>query len=67
MSKPTVTVDISPAGTVTMDAQNFKGGACAKATESIEIALGGAGVKKKTKKPEFFAAPGTQNKNKLTF
>lgn len=67
MSQPTVTVDISPAGTVKIDAVGFKGGACAKATEAIEIAIGGAGAKKKTKKPEFFAAPGTQNKNKLTF
>lgn len=67
MSNPIVIVEISPAGSVKIDAQNFKGGACAKATESIEIALGGAGPKNKKKKPEFFAAPGTQNKNKLTF
>jgi len=67
MSQPTITIEISPAGTVTIDAQNFKGGACAKATESIEIALGGTGPKKSKKKPEFFQSPSTANKNKLTF
>lgn len=65
--QPTVVVEITPAGTVKIDATGFKGGACAKATEQIEIALGGAGPKSKKKKPEFFAAPGTKNVNKQTF
>ena len=37
----TIIVDISPAGNVTIDAQGFTGEECVKATEQIEIALGG--------------------------
>jgi hypothetical protein len=62
-----VIVDISPAGTVKVDAQGFKGVGCDKATEQIEIALGGTGVKKKTRKPEAFQNPTTNQSNKLTF
>jgi hypothetical protein len=67
MSNPTVIVEISPAGTVKIDAQNFTGGACARATAPLEVVLGGAGPQKKKKKPEFFASPGIKNQNKLTF
>lgn len=62
-----VIIDITPAGTVTVDAQGFKGVGCDKATESIEIALGGAGAKSKKKKPEAFQHPSTATQNKLTF
>lgn len=67
MTQPSVTVEISPAGSVKIDAQGFKGGACAKATESLEVALGGDGPKKTKKKPEFFQSPSTAVKGKLTF
>lgn len=60
-------VDITPAGSVTVEAKGFKGKGCDKATEQIEIALGGAGAKKKTKKPDFFATPSTKTGQKQTF
>ena len=63
-----IIVSVSKSGQVTIDAQGFKGGACAKATEQLEIVLGGAGEKTKKKKPEFFS-PGatTAAVNKMTF
>lgn len=68
LNQPHVVVDISPAGSVTVDAKCFQGSNCAKATEQIEIVLGGGGKKSKKKKPEFFVpAAGGQQKNKLTF
>ena len=48
----TIVIDISPAGSVKIDAQGFQGSGCAKATEQLEIVLGGGTAKKKTK-PEF--------------
>ena len=63
----TITVDISPAGSVKIETSGFNGVGCAKATEQIEIVLGGAGRKTKKKKPEFFASPNTKAGNKLTF
>lgn len=62
-----IVIDISAAGTVKVDAQGFNGVGCDKATEQIEIALGGAGVKKKTKKPEYYAGGGTKNVAKQGF
>lgn len=63
-----IVVEISSCGSVKIDAQGFKGAGCAKATEKIEIMLGGEGAaSKKKKKPEFFQTPGTQAANKLTF
>lgn len=62
-----VVVEITPAGSIKVDAKGFKGQGCQKATEQIEIALGGAGVKSKKKKPEFFAAPSTKAGTKQTF
>lgn len=53
--KQQVVIEVSPAGSVKIDAQCFTGAGCAKATEQIEIVLGGGGNTKKTKKPEFFA------------
>jgi len=60
-------VDITPAGSVKIDALGFNGVGCAKATEHIEIALGGRAPKKKTKKPEFFAGSKEQVGVKRTF
>lgn len=62
-----VIVEISPAGSIKVDAQGFKGKGCEKATEQIEIALGGAGKVSKKRKPEFFAAPSTKAGQKQTF
>lgn len=51
-------IDISPSGYVTIDANGFKGAGCEKASEQIEIALGGAHAdSSKKKKPDFFCAP----------
>lgn len=66
-TQPNVVVEISPAGSVKIEANGFTGGACAKATESLEVVLGGAGQKKSKKKPEFYQTPSTATKNKLTF
>jgi hypothetical protein len=62
-----IVIDISPAGSVKVDAQGFNGVGCAKATEMIEVAIGGAGQKKKTKKPEYYAPTGQNANNKLAF
>jgi len=62
-----VIVDITPAGSVKVDAQGFKGVGCDKATEMIEIAIGGAGARKKTKKPDYFVPGGQSNQNKNVF
>ncbi len=63
----TITVNVSPAGSIQVDANGFKGKGCDKATEQIEIALGGAAKRSKKKKPEFFASPTTGVKSKATF
>lgn len=67
MAQKQVIIDITAAGSVKVEAQGFKGVGCDKATEQIEIAIGGVGVKKKTKKPEYYAGAGQKNDNKLTF
>lgn len=51
----TITVEVSAAGTVKIDAEGFTGTGCAAATEQIEIALGGGASKKRKEKPEFYA------------
>ncbi len=61
-----VIVTISPAGTVNIDAKGFKGKTCDKATEQLEIVLGGEGMVKK-RKPEFHQSPATKAGTKLTF
>lgn len=58
-------VEVSPAGSVKIDAKGFKGNGCAKATEQIEIVLGGATPRDKKKKPEFFAPAATGVANKV--
>ena len=62
-----VIIEITPAGSVKIDAKGFKGGSCAKATEQLEVVLGGAAPKSKKKKPECFAAPSTKAGTKQTF
>lgn len=61
-----VTVDITPAGNVVIEANGFQGCGCTKATEQIELVLGG-GQRKKTPKPEMHAPETTAHTNKLTF
>lgn len=62
-----IIIEISPAGSIKIDAKGFTGGACAKATEQLEVVLGGATPRSKKKKPEFFAAPSTKTGTKQTF
>lgn len=62
-----VIIDITPAGSVRVDAQGFQGVGCDKATEMIEVAIGGDKPKDKKRKPEAFQNPTTANRNKLTF
>lgn len=62
-----IVIDISPAGSVKVDAQGFNGVGCAKATEMIEVAIGGAGAKKSKKKPEYYTPTGQSNQNKNCF
>ncbi len=56
MNKGTIIIDISPAGGIKIDVDGFKGKACAKATEQIELVLGGGAVKRK-EKPDYYASP----------
>lgn len=67
MAGKEIVIDITPAGSVKVDAKGFNGVGCDKATEMIEVAIGGAGLRKKTKKPEYHAPAGQQNASKLTF
>lgn len=61
-----IVIDLSPGGGVKIEANGFTGTSCAKATEQIEIVLGG-GTKRK-EKPAFHAPPLTSAQtNKLTF
>lgn len=66
-TKPQIVLEISPAGSITVDAQCFVGANCAKATEQLEIVLGGGAPRKSKKKPEFFSTAGGKQTNKLTF
>jgi len=61
-----IVIDISRFGDIKIDAQGFTGTSCDKATEQLEIVLGG-GQAKKTKKPEYYSPTGTQQTAKLTF
>lgn len=61
-------INISPAGSVNIDASGFKGVGCAAATEQLEVVLGGgAAPKSKKKKPEFFASGSTKAAQKQCF
>jgi hypothetical protein len=67
LNKPHVVVEISPAGSISIDAKCFSGSGCAKATEQIEIVLGGGASKTKKKKPEFHAPAGGKQTTKMAF
>lgn len=67
MAGKEIIIDITPAGTVKVEANGFNGVGCDKATEMIEIAIGGAGVRKKTAKPERYQGGGQAQASKLTF
>ena len=63
----TIVVNVSAAGSVNIDAQGFTGKGCEKATQNLELVLGG-GVKKQDKKPEYYMPASTQqshNHNKF--
>jgi len=61
-----IVIDISPAGSVKIDAQGFQGCGCAEATEQLELVLGG-GQRKRTEKPEYYQPASTGATTKLTF
>lgn len=52
----TIKVTITNDGDTKLDAQGYKGKSCLKATEELEIALGGQ-VKKREDKPEMNQPP----------
>ena len=61
-------IDISPAGTVSIEANGYEGNACSMATQQLEIVIGGHAAKKKTDyKPEFSMPASTNQVNKSTF
>lgn len=62
----TITISVSPAGTVVVDAEGFAGNECDKATETIELVLGG-GEAKKDRKPEYYQPTGTHDLAKNVF
>jgi hypothetical protein len=66
MSKRTITINISPAGNSSIEANGFTGKACEDATAEIELALGGQAAPKK-RKPEYYAPATTAQGTKLTF
>lgn len=66
-SKEEIIIDISPVGDVKIEAKNFKGKSCQKATQEIELVLGGGTVKRKDKPEAFAPAISGNNSTKLTF
>ena len=66
MSK-NITVEITPAGNVKVEAHNFQGCGCTDATQQIEVAIGGTAPKKKDMKPEFYQQASGTTENNLTF
>lgn len=66
VNKEHIIIDISPIGNVTIEAKNYSGCGCTKATEQIELVLGGGSRKKETK-PEYFAPASTANSVKQVF
>jgi hypothetical protein len=53
MSQKQLVIDITPAGSVKIEAVGCTGDECVKASEPLEIVLGG--VSKRQEKPEFYA------------
>ena len=64
---PEIVISITPAGTASVDAKGFKGGTCDKATEQIELVLGGHAKRTKKRKPDFYTPAGNNVRDKLTF
>ena len=63
-----IVIDFSPAGSVKIEANGFNGVGCSEATEQIEIAIGGSGLRgKKDYKPEFSMPATTSQEQKSTF
>lgn len=62
-----IVVTVEADGSTTIDAVGFKGSSCAKATEQLEVVLGGGLQGKKKKKPEYHAPAGTKINNNLAF
>ena len=58
-----ITVIVSPAGEVQIDAIGFKGADCEKATAYLERALGT--VNRKVKKPEYYSNAKTGNTQRV--
>jgi hypothetical protein len=59
----TIIVEVFPDGSSKVEAQNFVGAACDKATQAIELALAGSdGDIDKKRKPDFFQAVGSSQK-----
>jgi Protein of unknown function (DUF2997) len=58
-----INVTLGPDGTVEIDAVNFKGGACEKATAFLEKALGMNTDRKK--KPEYFQTESVTTKQQV--
>jgi hypothetical protein len=61
--KPTVEITINPQGEISIDAVNFKGADCEKATAYLEEALGV--VKNRAKKPEYYQERRSRSQQKL--
>ena len=55
-----VIITIDAVGRSTIEAKGFNGVGCDTATQEIEIAIGGASVKKKTPKPERYVGTGAK-------
>lgn len=62
-----IVVTVEADGVTSIDAVGFKGSSCTKATEQLEVVLGGGLQGKKKKKPEFHMPAGVKNNNNLAF
>ena len=61
--KPTIEIIVSLSGEITIDAVNFTGADCERATKAFEEALGVVG--RRVKKPVYHAAIAAKNRQKL--
>lgn len=62
MSQKEIIVTVERDGQVAIEASGFQGQGCTKATEQLEIALGGGPQKQKRKpKPDFYATHSGSN------
>lgn len=60
--KPSITVEVSPTGDITIEGHGFKGAECEAATRFLEAALGI--VRAKQRKPEYNQTNITQLKQR---